>query len=150
MDKEISSFESKMEEIRAKKYNELSNIEKDIQLLEFLRKDYESTNMRFKGIKYLFKLYKINPTCKKIATKEIFDIVSKILLSLFLYFAAFIINNLFISKGYFTGVNGFVIIGFVSFSIYYIASKYNKKTKETLEYSQNILRDYKFNTFNVN
>lgn len=91
MDKEISSFESKMEEIRAKKYNELSNIEKDIQLLEFLRKDYESTNMRFKGIKYLFKLYKINPTCKKIATKEIFDIVSKIY---YLYFYILLLLSL--------------------------------------------------------
>ena len=103
---------------------------------------------KFKGISYLFKLYKINDICKKIASKEIFDVVSKILISLFLYFSAYIINNLFLSKGYLTGVNSYIIFGFVLFTIFFITSKYNAKTKDTLEYSQNILRENKFNTFN--
>lgn len=148
MEKPNSQFEEKMEEIRNKNYNELSNIQNDINTIEQLRKKYDESKDKFKGISYLFKLYKINDICKKIASKEIFDVVSKILISLFLYFSAYIINNLFLSKGYLTGVNSYIIFGFVLFTIFFITSKYNTKTKDTLEYSQNILRENKFNTFN--
>lgn len=131
--------------IREGNQEELENINKDINIIEELRNSYDTCTNKAKGLVFLFKLYKINDICKQIATKELFDVISKVLISFFLYFSAYIINELFLSKGYITGVNIFVILFFCLFTIYFILSKYNQKTKNTLEYSQQILREQKFN-----
>ncbi|MGE0793682.1 MAG: hypothetical protein AB7V77_05890 [Candidatus Woesearchaeota archaeon] len=127
---------------------QIEKLNKEIHLIEELRNSYDSCSNKAKGILFLFQLYKINDICKKIATKEIFDITSKVLISFFLYFSAHIFNELFISKGYTTGVNILVILFFCLFTIYFILSKYNQKTRNTLEYSQQILREQKFNLLN--
>lgn len=133
---------------REENKEKIEKINNEIHLIEELRNTYDSCSNKTKGILFLFQLYKINDICKKIATKEIFDIISKILISFFLYFSAYILNELFISKGYTTGVNIFVILFFCLFTIYFILSKYNQKTRNTLEYSQQILREQKFNMLN--
>lgn len=43
MEKPNSQFEEKMEEIRNKNYNELSNIQNDINTIEQLRKKYDES-----------------------------------------------------------------------------------------------------------
>lgn len=137
-----------IDEIRKDNQDEIAKINKEINLIEELRNSYDTCSNKAKGLVFLFKLYKINDICKQIATKELFDIISKVLISFFLYFSAYILNELFISKGYTTGVNIFVILFFCLFTIYFILSKYNQKTKNTLEYSQQILREQKFHILN--
>ena len=116
----------------------------DIKLIEVYRSTYDYKTDPFKGFKALMFLYRLNKICNRVASFELFSVVGKVLIPLFLFMFAYIINVKFLEHGYHTGVNGYVFLLFSIFTIFLITNRSNKRGAQILTDAQHLLRNEQF------
>ena len=132
------------------KCGEKDRLLKDIRTIETYRNLYTNDTNIFKGFKAIGFLYRLNSYSNKIALSELYIIAIRTIVPTMLFIFAFFINDKFIEYGYNTGVNSYIFLLFISFSLYSIISNTNKKAASVLEKTQLMLREIKLKNINSN